>query len=376
MRTLAVLAVLLLAGLAGCTQTATQTTSTGPAPDPAAYAVPARPKLDAAALLADLKAFAAAYPERRENVPTHEGARQWLAQQFAAAGLQVWRQNFTTGGLPQANLVGIKWGQVRDQWVVAGAHYDTTHDDCLVGRSPGAGGIPTVDNPCLGNKVSQGAYDDGSGTVMAVHLARAFANASTYHTVAFVAYDGEERGLEGATAFVAAVQEGSTPFGAVELHAALDIDMFGITWPGTNAPTQILDNSHALHAVFDAARKEIGMPDDMAYCGDIFTPGSSDFSVYFDAKVPTVFLGSDFGRWTPPNSPAPSPQAVYPNWHLLDTYDTMQAEAGGATQLLQGFQTATHLAAAVLHAESSQPALALDVHAPPGLTSPPGTPCN
>jgi Zn-dependent M28 family amino/carboxypeptidase len=362
MRTLGVLAALLLAGLAGCTQTATPPAGPAAHPDPAAYVAPARPKVDAAALLSDLKAFAAAYPERRDNLPTHEGARQWLTDRFRSFGLTVWRQNFTTGGLAQANIVGIHWGQVRDQWVVVGGHYDTTHDDCLVSRAPLVGEVPN----CMLHQYSAGAYDDGSGTLHTVHLAKAFANVSTYYTVAFVGYDGEERGLQGATAFVNEVLSGNTTFGEVEIHAALDIDMFGITWPGTNAPTQILDNSAALHKAFDDARKEIGMPDSMAYCADVFEPGSSDFKAYFDKKIPVAFFSSDFGRWTPPGSPAPAPQGVYPNWHLVDTYDTMQAEAGGAAQLQQGFATAVHLTAALLHAEADQPGLALDVRATPG----------
>src|SRR5204863_9470968 len=102
----------------------------------------------------------------------------------------------------------------------------------------------------------------------------------------------EEKGTQGAQAFAQSVAEGTSPLGNITLHGALDIDMFGITWPGTNAPTQILDNSAALHKVFDDTRKAIGMPDSMAYCSDIATLGSSDFQQYFDAKVPTVFFSS------------------------------------------------------------------------------------
>jgi hypothetical protein len=366
MRTLAVLAVLLLAGLAGCLQGSTPATSTA-TPDPAKFVVPAVPKLDVPALLSDLKAFAAAHPQRRDNLPTHESARAAIAKSFADDGLQVWRQNFTIGGLAQANIVGVHWGTLRDQWVVVGGHYDTTHDDCFVGSTPSFGPVPGVRNPteCATDAQSQGAYDDGSGTMLTMHLAKAWRNVPTYYTVAFVAYDGEERGTQGAQAFAEEMLTGNTTFGDVRFHAALDLDMFGITWPGTNAPTQILDNSLALNKVFHAARKEIGMPDSMVYCEDAVTLGSSDFKVFFDLKVPTAFFSSDFGRWAPPNSPSPVPMGTYPHWHLIDTYATMEAMAGGATQLQQGFTTATHLAAAELHAMADQPGLALDVHDPP-----------
>lgn len=370
MRTPVVLTGLLLAGLAGCIQADLQQTVTG-TPDPATFAVPAVPRLDIQSLLSDLRSFAAQHPQRRDNLPDHEAARVAIAKSFADAGLQVWRQNFTTA-IPQANIVGIHWGAVRDEWVVVGAHYDTTHDDCLVGGTPRVNRTPVppvepVANPaeCAADNQSQGAYDDGSGTMMVMHLAKAWANISTYPTVAFVTYDGEERGLEGALAFAEELLSGNTTFGGVRLRAVLDLDMFGITWPGTNAPTQILDNSNALHKVFDDTRKAIGMPDDMVYCEDVATLGSSDFQVYFDRDIPTVFLSSDFGRFTPPGSPAPLPMGTYPHWHLLDTYATMERMAGGPVALQQGFTTAVTLATAELHAMANQPTLAFDVHAPP-----------
>ncbi|MEA3203362.1 MAG: hypothetical protein QOI63_1037, partial [Thermoplasmata archaeon] len=95
------------------------------------------------------------------------------------------------------------------------------------------------------------------------------------------------------------------------------------------------------------------------------TLGSSDFQVYFNLNVSTAFFSSDFGRVAPPGSPAPLPMAAYPNWHLDDPYATMEAMAGGAAALQQGFTTAATLAAAELHAMADQPTLALDVHAPP-----------
>jgi hypothetical protein len=381
MRSLVVLAVLLLAGLAGCTQTATQAPPTG-RPDPATYVVPAQPKLDVPALLADLKEFSAKYPQRRDNLPAHEGARVAIAAAFASDGLTVWRQNFTRGGLAPANIVGVHWGAVRDEWVVVGGHYDTTHDDCLTGERLRGQPNPTY---CATDSVSQGAYDDGSGTMMVLHLAKAWVHVPTYYSVAFVAYDGEERGTQGAQAFAEEMMTGNTTFGDVRFRAALDIDMFGITWPGTGAPTQILDNSDALHKVFDDARKAIGMPNDMVYCEDMATLGSSDFQVYFDLKVPTAFFSSDFGKvaaptppppvpsvppGTPVSQPPPLPQFAYPFWHLSDTYETMQAMAGSADALRKGFTTAAHLAAAELHAMADQPGLALDVHDPPSSAFP------
>jgi Zn-dependent M28 family amino/carboxypeptidase len=315
------------------------------------------PHLDAAVVLATLKDFAATYPVRQDNGPGHEGARQWMLQQWQDAGLTTYRQDFTNG-IEQANIIGIKWGQDRENWVVVGGHYDTTHNDCIVAGQLDSDQCPVQD------AASQGIYDDGSGTIFTVELGKLWADLPSYYTIAFVAYDGEERGLQGAGYFVEnATETGMVGPYNVTIRGALDIDMFGITWPGTNAPTQILDNSNALHKVFQDTRKAMGMPDDMYFCGDQVTLGSSDFQAYFDHDIPVVFFSSDFGKYTPPGSPVASPQAVYPNWHVADNWDTMVLNAGSEAKLLQGFQTAADLNVAELHAMANT-RLDLDVHTP------------
>src|SRR5581483_4041329 len=138
---------------------------------------------------------------------------------------------------------------------------------------------------------------DGSGTILSLELGKAWANVTPYYSIAFLAYDGEERGTEGAKAFVDSFLSGETPFGNATLHADIDIDMFGITWPGTAAPILVLDDSQELFGLFDKVRTKMGIPDDMVYRKDMVTLGSSDFQVFFDAKVPTLFFDSDFGRF-------------------------------------------------------------------------------
>src|SRR5688572_1960486 len=160
--------------------------------DPASggYPIPPVPAVSAADLLADHAAFVTANPKRRANEPTHESARQALLGMFESYGLEAYRHNFTEG-IDQANIVGIKWGVVRNQWVVVGAHYDTVDQVCA---------LTGVD--CTLSEASQGAYDDGSGTFLTMHLAKAFSTVQPYYTMAFVAFDGEERGTQGARAFV------------------------------------------------------------------------------------------------------------------------------------------------------------------------------
>lgn len=379
-RNLALSILLGLTALAGCLDDSPSSPDDAVLPGPAAYAVPEVPKVDAAALLADHAAFVTENNERAANKPTHESARQALLGMFESYGLETYRQNFTAGGLEQANIMGIQWGVVRDKWVVVGGHYDTVTDDCLVGTIP----VANVPNPCPLRALSQGAYDDGSGTMMTVHLAKAFSAIQPYYTMAFVAYDGEERGTQGARAFVEAFATGgedrtnfTTPYGQVTIIGAVDLDMVGINWPGTMAPMNILTNSETAFDVADNKRKEMGWPDEQWIRKDGLQLGSSDYARFWEvgnensdhvAPIPTIFFISDFeeigianaGGEAPPQAHTPEGLGAYPFWHLQDTVETMTAMAGGQAALEAGFQSAVDVAAAVLNAMANQPTLEFD----------------
>src|SRR5206468_416245 len=103
---------LLAAGalLAGCLNPSASPPATSAKPEPAAYVAPAMPHVDAASLLADHAAFVTKYNVRKGTDPRHEGAREALTTLYKSYGLEVYRHNFTEGGLDQANIVGIRWG--------------------------------------------------------------------------------------------------------------------------------------------------------------------------------------------------------------------------------------------------------------------------
>jgi hypothetical protein len=304
------------------------------------YVLPAAPAVDAASLLADLASFVTQFSDRKANTDEHVAARDWLAGSFAEAGLEVWRQPFEADGLDQENVAGIRWGLDRTAWVVVGAHYDTT-TTAGVDRS-----------------ASQGAYDDGSGTMMVVHMAKAFANLTLPYTLVFVAFDGEERGLEGSKAFVSAVLTDETPFAPATIAGAVDIDMFGLNWPGTGAPMVFVTNSAPLKAATEAARRAQGVPDDGISYGTDMVLGSSDYASFFEEGIPTGFFLSDFeALGAPMGLPVAtvSPAGVYPFWHLSDTMQTMTLMAGDAAHLELGFQAGIDLATAVAHHLASTP---------------------
>jgi hypothetical protein len=368
---------LLLSGavLGGCLDDSDPMDAAPSVPDPAAYEVPAVPTVDSVKLLADHAAFVTQHNERAANVATHESARVAMLGAFESYGLETFRQNFTAGGLEQANIMGIKWGHVRDQWVVVGGHYDTVTDDCLVSTIP----VVELQNPCIGRKLSQGAYDDGSGTMMTIHLAEAFSNITPYYTMAFVAYDGEERGTQGAAAFVDGFVTGGedqnfTKYGRIKVVGTVDLDMVGINWPGTMAPMNVLTNSEALYQVADDRRVAVEWPDDQWIRKEGLRLGSSDYARFWEVTeeeggpIPTIFFISDFEEvgitnlqgGVPPAAHSPEGVGVYPFWHLQDTVETMTAMAGGQEALELGFQSATDLAAHVLHALACQPTIEFD----------------
>lgn len=384
MRAFAVLALLGLTAIAGCLSDES-TPEVPEIPSPSAYVVPDVPQVDAVALLADHADFVTTHNERAANKPTHESARVAMLDMFASYGLETYRQNFTAGGLEQANIMGIKWGHVRDQWVVVGGHYDTVTDDCLVGEvpslDPGAptGPTPPVQNPCPLRALSQGAYDDGSGVMMSIHLGKAFANVTPYYTMAFVAYDGEERGTQGAAAFVNAFVTGgeegdnfTTPYGQIRIRGAVDLDMIGINWPGTMAPINVIDNSEAAYNAANNARNEMGWPDEQWKRKDGLQLGSSDYARFWEVTeehngpIPTIFFISDFEEVGAPTAggegveQAYSPFGAYPFWHLQDTVETMTAMAGGEANLVAGFQASVDVAAAVLHSMACEPTIEFD----------------
>jgi hypothetical protein len=313
-----------------------------PAAAPPAPATFVAPVLDVPAFMARYQAFATAFPDRAGNVPTHVAARDAIAATLRSAGLEVWRQDFTgsgdlTGGLPEQNVIGILWGEHRDEWVVVGAHYDTYSNDCTVASR--------VQQPqaCPGRRVTQGAYDNGSGTALVLETARLLANRTPTYTLAFALLDGEERGLEGAQALVKAATEG-TPWGPVTLRAAVTSDMFGLTWPGVQAPVHFYGNSAAQTTLVRTAAKEMGIPDKMMdYAG---LPGGGDDAVFAGQGIPTGAFDSDFSSMgAPSNLPNLTVLqgrlvGVYPFWHQADTWDSMTLMAGSPQALAAGFGTA------------------------------------
>jgi Zn-dependent M28 family amino/carboxypeptidase len=84
---------------------------------------------------------------------------------------------------------------LRDEFIVVGAHYDH------VGR----GKSPGLSRGGASGEIHNGADDNASGVAALLEVAEAYAlnRLKTRRTLLFVAFDAEELGLHGSTAFVA-----------------------------------------------------------------------------------------------------------------------------------------------------------------------------
>lgn len=191
-------------------------------PLPAAAAAIA-PAVDGARLLDDVRTLASAdFGGRRTGSEGSRKAQAFLQQRFAALGLIPFGAayaapfSFTHASIKgllapgkayktaypaAANYIGYIAGSARPQhFIVVSAHYD--HLGIKDGR------------------LYPGADDNASGVAAMLAIAAWFKDHPPRHTIVFAAFDGEELGLQGARAFLAAL-----PFPKAQLALDLNLDM-------------------------------------------------------------------------------------------------------------------------------------------------------
>jgi len=168
--------------------------------------VTSRPRIDSAKVLGDLRSLSSpAMQGRAVGTPGGKAAREYLEMRFSALGLEpgfgrhygqpfrftpfrgirFWRANFWKAHPPLdgVNLAGVVRGTVDPgHYLVVSAHYDH------LGLRDGV--------------LYPGADDNASGVATMLALASWFRAHPPRHSILFVAFDGEERGLKGSLAFV------------------------------------------------------------------------------------------------------------------------------------------------------------------------------
>ncbi len=172
------------------------------------------PNVDRDMLLSDLRVLSADDMEGRLlGSAGNEKARAYVVERFEASGIEPFGTSFeqpfafTSEGRDGrrehagVNVVGRIGGRANpDRAIVVTAHYDHV-------------GAP-------GGVVYNGADDNASGTAALFAVGRHFARQAPAHSIILAALDGEEGGLRGARAFIAAPP---VPLDAMALNVNLDM---------------------------------------------------------------------------------------------------------------------------------------------------------
>ena len=248
---------------------------------------PAAARIESARLTADVAALSApAMQGRRTGTPGNKRAQAFILARFRELGLkplgESYEQKFsfehrtpkTTTAYPDAtNLVATVRGTARpDDVLLLSAHYD--HLGVVNGAT------------------YPGADDNASGVAILLQVAAYVARHPLRHSVVFVAFDGEEQGLQGAKHFVA-----HPPIDLKRIRLMLNLDM--VSRSGTGSIV-------ASGTAFDASLKDLvnraaaGRRLTVAFGHDRppSTPGGeadwthqSDQGPFHDAGVRTLYYG-------------------------------------------------------------------------------------
>ncbi|HEU5217715.1 MAG TPA: M28 family peptidase [Gemmatimonadales bacterium] len=232
---------------------------------------------DTAALMATVRVLAADSMEgRRIGTPGGARARAYLLARLSALGITPlgpgYEQRFVVKDtLTGVNLLGrIRGTRVPERYIVLSAHYDH------VGVN--------------GGQIYNGADDNASGTAAVLAMAEAIRKAPLEHSVVIALLDGEEVGLRGAKAFLAAKP---VPPEAIALDVNLDMVSHsdsGELWAaGTSATPSlrpVLDSVAAIAPV----RLRLGH-DRPGVAGEKDWTNDSDHGPFHAAGIPYVYFG-------------------------------------------------------------------------------------
>lgn len=253
-------------------------------------------RVDALQLLGDAKALSSPDMQGRAiGTPGGKKAREYLTARYAAIGLapvgdnfehpftytpgrgiRFWRAKFWQKPVPVegANVLGMIAGSADPtHYIVVSAHYDH------VGVRDG--------------KIYPGADDNASGVAAMLAIATYFKAHPPRHSILFAAFDGEERGLRGAHAFI-----GKPPVAFDSILVNVNFDMLSrspvneIYVAGLHANPQLRE---LVDAVRDTAEPMLlyghDMPRPFWDTGD--WTNQSDQGVFADRGVPFLYLGVD-----------------------------------------------------------------------------------
>jgi hypothetical protein len=171
----------------------------------------------------------------------HDPARDNILSEFLSLGLTATLDRFLYGGVMYYNVVATKPGLANPSRVyVLGAHYDSISNDPL--RQPGAD-------------------DNASGVAGVLEAARVLSQYDFDATLTFIAFDREEQGLRGSTAYASAHR--TDP-----IDAMVDLDMIAYNelWPENHDRAWVAwadDNTSLTQQLHDALLQYGVVPTDV-----------------------------------------------------------------------------------------------------------------
>ncbi len=248
------------------------------------------PAIDTARTRAWWEAFVNGYPMRVSQSPTNIAAANQIQQDLANAGYDAHTLYYShpTGDQSPIDqgirtIFGLKMGTEEPDHVIAWvAHYDSN--------------VATIN----------AAYDDGSGTAVAMELARVLATYDNKKTLMPIFFDAEEIGLVASQHFVReAMARTDITFDLVIGHDMTGINCPGHTWKmfqfvGENYVTELRPILEELYAL----KIPVDQQDCIAFHDQVIR--NSDERRFKDAGVPVIrmaggFKATDYPAYHKPN---------------------------------------------------------------------------
>ncbi len=226
----------------------------------------------------------------------HDDARDFIFNQFQEFGLDTSLDPFwftrsygaTTYIYTNCNnVVAIQPGLATNaQWFIVGAHYDSV-------------------DPGQFSELSPGADDNASGVAAVLELARTLGAYHFRHNIIYIAFDAEEKGLQGAWHFVDTHTTNDPLLTNViqraDVGGVLSLDMLAYNPPGPNQDrVRIYGGNSSSNAPVQAALREALLawtPIDVVHSGSI---AASDHHP-FHARGMDACLLIEYNVWSNPH---------------------------------------------------------------------------
>jgi len=229
-------------------------------------------------LLKDVEILSSdAYEGRKTGTKGGEMARKYIESRFKEIGLNK-LPSFSDYEMPFSfksskgntvegkNLLGYVEGKSKNVIVIS-AHYDHI-------------GV-------INNEIYNGADDNASGVAALLKLASYYLKNKPYHTLIFAAFDAEEAGLQGASAFVK-----NPPVQLENIKLNINMDMVSHNDKGELYACGTFKYPQLKPAVFSKSSKiKIILGHDDPKMGSNDWTNQSDHSAFNDKDIPFIYFG-------------------------------------------------------------------------------------